>query len=654
MRIADLDDPVEQSVVDRFEQQVRLHADRRAVKTECVDLTYRELNRLANRVAHAILSRRPPDAASRVASGSEFIEDSSEPVVVLIGQSVEAIAAALGVLKAGKVYVPVDPDDSRVRTRQILADISPSVLITNHDSHSLASQLAPAGCDAINVDAIGAGCPDENPVLSISSNALAYVIYTSGSTGQPKGVMHTHRSLLYDTMSKAKLFGIRPEDQCSLLSSATGQGIKNMMLALLNGASLYPKSVRQEGLVHLPSWLIHNRITLLTASPPLFRSFLDLLTGAEEFPDLRLIRLGADRVYPDDIRRFQRHFADHCVLLNVLSTTETGSICASTFDKSSRIEGSTVPVGYPLDGNRVLLIEEETNIVSPSGSGVIAVINPHLSCGYWRRPELTRQAFRGGPDSGEERLFRSGDLGRWRPDGALEHLGRCDFQVKIRGSLVDTAEVEATLVAHEKVRSAVVHAWEGQPADPRLIAYIVPETNPPVTVRELRQYLAERLADHMLPSAFVMLDSLPLLGGGKIDRKSLPAPVVDRNAREQEYVAPRTPIEARLSAIWNDVLCQNRIGIFDNFFALGGHSLLATKIASRIVREFQVNLPLRTLFEMPTIEGQAFIILQMQARVAGRQKVEELLEELESASDIQPQETLPVGRAQPLPNEDPA
>ena len=275
-----------------------------------------------------------------------------------------------------------------------------------------------------------------------------------------------------------------------------------------------------------------------------------------------------------------------------------------------------VPVGYAIEDMEVSLLDEEGQKVDFCRVGEIAVKSRYLSPGYWRRADLTRDKFLPGPDRGDKVTFLTGDLGRMLPDGCLYHLGRKDFQVKIRGHRIEVTEIELALLSLPSIKEAVVTASEDQPSDQRLVAYLVLNGRPASSVSKLRTFLKDRLPDYMVPSAFVFLDALPLAPNGKLDREALPAPDWSRPDLKRSFVAPRNSLEQLLASIWTEVLKLEQIGVYDNFFELGGHSLLATQVISRVRETFQVEVPLRTLFEMPTIEELAEVIIQSQAKGA--------------------------------------
>ena len=581
----------EQSIPQRFEQQVGRYPNRLAVKTRNHQLSYAALNKAANRVARALLARR----------GEE-----SEPIALLLQHDAPMIAAIFGVLKAGKAYVPLDPSFPYARNAYILEDSQAGLIVTNGENRSLAESLSEDGHSLIDIDEIGATLSDENVDLSISADDLANIVYTSGSTGQPKGVVQNHRNLLNVAMRYTNGFGIGAEDRLTLLQSYSVAGsVSNMLGALLNGASLFPYNVKEEGLTRLAGWLSEQEITVYHSVPTVFRQFANALTGKEEFPELRLIRLGGEPVNAEEVRLYKKYFSSGSIFANSYGASEAASVLRYLVDEDTEISGAVVPVGYPLGDVEILLLDDNGAAVGLDQVGEIAIKSRYTSPGYWRRPDLTRAAFTADPQDEGERIYRTGDLGYMQPDGCLVVTGRNDFRVKIRGFRIEVSEVEQALRGSTKVDEAAVVAHEDQLGEKQLVAYVVSQPGRAPTTSELRDFLKDKLPDYMVPTAFVVLDELPLTPNGKLDRLGLPAPSLARPELDTNFVAPRTPVEEQLVEIWVEVLGVTRVGVHDDFFELGGHSLRATQLVSRVREVFQVELPLLSLFEEPTIAGLA-------------------------------------------------
>jgi amino acid adenylation domain-containing protein len=514
---------VEQSIPARFEQQARMHPDRIAIQDPETTLTYRDLNRLANRIARAVLTVR----------GAR-----PEPVALLLGNGVPVVAAMLGVLKAGKFYVALDASQPMARMAAILEEIRPALLIADNPRMEQAEVLRSglSGVPLLNFDALEPDLSEENPGLEISTATLAFVLYTSGSTGKPKGVMHDHRYVLHLTMVYTNSGQISAADRLALLSPPSFAGaVRDIYCALLNGAALLTFDVQREGLTTLAAWLRQKKITVFFAVATMFRNFCRLLSLDDRFPAMRLIELGSEPVYAGDVHLYQRHFSGACRMVVNLGGSEISPICQFPVDAGTRIEGSTVPAGYAAEDVELLLLDIDGNPVAAGSPGEIVVRSRYLSRGYWSRPELTEAAFRPDPESGDRRLFRTGEMGRLLPDGCLLHLGRCDFQVTIRGYRVEPADVEAFFTGTGLVREAAVTAWLDSAGEQNLAAWLVPvQPEAPPSVDELHALAAASLPGYMVPASLVLMGSLPTTSSGKLDRRALPDP---RRAGQQSAKA---------------------------------------------------------------------------------------------------------------------
>jgi acyl carrier protein len=403
----------------------------------------------------------------------------------------------------------------------------------------------------------------------------------------------------------------------------------------LSGAGSFPWYVKEEGLAHLADWLVQEEITVYRSGPRVFREFVSTLTGKEEFPKLRAINLAGEPMRRDDVEVYKKHFSSDCLLINTLGTREVGPFRVYVIGKETEIIGEIVPVGYAMPDKEVLLLDNDGQKVGFNQVGEIAVRSRYLSMGYWRRPDLTKAKFLPDTESGDRRIYLTGDLGRMSLDGCLRHLGRKDFQIKIRSLKVDVSEVEKALANHPGVKEAIVTSRQDPSGDAQLVAYFVPSSHLAPTVSGLRNFLQGKLPDYMIPSAFIKLDAIPLTstGSGKVDRRALPDPGKGRPDLDTPYVAPRTPVEEEVAKIWTKILALNLVGIHDNFLELGGHSLAATRVVSHVLKTFQVEIPLRSLFEAPTVAEMAAVIVESQARKLKHADLDRLLTELESLSD---------------------
>jgi amino acid adenylation domain-containing protein len=587
------EEEIEQSIPERFEKIARQFPDRTALESRRHRFTYRELNRAANRTAQAVLS----------ACGGE-----ARAVAVLMEHDAPVIGAILGVLKAGKFYVPLDPSLPHARSRFILDDVEAESILTNSKHLSLAKSLVESPDRVLNIDELG-GVPDADPPARARPDDLCWVIYTSGSTGRPKGVTQTHRNVLHFMMNYINGLRICPEDRLTLLYSfSVNGGAHDIFAALFSGAELCPYNLKAEGFADLGAWLVDAGVTIYHSVPTVFRQFAESLSVSEGFPKIRIVRLGGEPVYRRDVNLFKKHFSNDCILVNRLGSSETGSLRMFFLDKETEIEGNLVPVGYAVPGNDVLLLDDSG--AEAGAEGEIAVRTRYVAPGYWRRPDLTASSFVADPADEKRKIYRTGDLGRMLPDGCLLHLGRKDFFVKIRGYRVELDEIETTLREFPGIKEAVVAALNNNSGEERLVAYVVPGAAPGPNASEIRRFLEDRLPDYMIPAAFVALDALPLTDTLKVDRKALPEPSGLRPDIAAPYAAPRNPVEEALAKIWAEVLSLSEVGIHDDFFDLGGNSLAATRIISRVMQQFQQAIPMQALFDSPTVAKMAAVIAE--------------------------------------------
>ncbi|MFC1716328.1 amino acid adenylation domain-containing protein [Candidatus Poribacteria bacterium] len=598
---------IEQSIPDRFRQQVAKYPDRPAIKTEEHQLTYRELNEAANRVAHAILA---------------LCGEGEECVTLLLEHGASVVIGIFGVLKAGKTYVSLDASLPRARNAYILEDSQTRVIVTDSRYLPLAEELADHTIQVLNIDEIAPDSCDEDPDIFISPDTLAFIVYTSGTTGQPKGVVENHRNLLHEVMILTNLYRMSQRDRVSLIHSCSYRASTWYLFpVLLNGACIYPFAIMEEGTEYLSDWLIQEGITLL-GGRMFVREVFRTHTGAEKFPSLRLSLLGGDSIYRKDVEACRKTFSNDHVMIVDFSSTEAGVISQYFIDRETEVPDGVMPVGYVAADKEVLILDDDRNEVGVNQIGEIAVKSRYISPGYWRRPDLTEAKFLPDPEDGDERIYLTGDLGRMLPDGCLICLGREDFQVKIRGYRVEIGEVEAALLNLDNINKVAVLAREDLSGDRRLVAYINPERQPAPTVSILRRSLAEKLPDYIIPAIFVFVDAMPMTATSKIDRRKLPAPSTARPELDALFVAPQTPIEETLTGIWAEILELDQVGIHDNFFDLGGNSLQATQIVSRVTKTFQVKMSLRSVLQSSTVADMAAIIAQDRARNVGNGDVE--------------------------------
>jgi amino acid adenylation domain-containing protein len=590
-----IEEEIGQTGPERFEKIVRQYPQRLAVKAGDRSLTYEVLNQSANRIAHAILAR--------CGAGSE-------PVALLFEQGVDIIAALFGVLKAGKFYVALDPSFPPDRINYILADCAAPLVLTNSRNREL---LHKQSCDTrslLNIEEILDSFSCENPALAISIDDPARLRYTSGSTGQPKGAVKTHRNFA-PSRNGPPIF---LDDRLSLLHSVSfGSSSTHVFSSLLNGAALFPFDLKSEGIHRLAGWLREEEITICHLAPAAFRQLADVLSDQEKLPRLRMIRLSGAPITRADFELYKKTFSTETLLEIGMGSTEAGGICSAVLDQTFSFPEEGTPGGYPQRDKKILLRDENGREVGPDQVGEIGVKGRGLASGYWKKPDLTGARFVSDRSAEDERIYMTGDLGRMLPDGFLIVLGRKDFQVKIRGYRVEIAEIERALLAHPQLKEAGVVAWDREPGEKYLVAYVVSRTEPAPTIEALHDFLKQTLPDYMRPSAFMFLDSLPLTNG-KLDRTALPLPDSKRPDMRQPYVPPQSEVEQKLVQIWEEVLDIRPIGIHDDFFDLGGHSLMGASLMAQVQRDFQVDLPLKLLLECPTVAKLALCVEEIGAK----------------------------------------
>lgn len=612
---------IEQSIPERFEKIVSKYADRVAVKAGNDIISYQTLNRLANRVAWAVLEKCGLDP---------------EPVALLIEKGPPQIAAMLGVLKAGKFFVLLDSSFPSTRLATVLADSQARLVLVDKQNVSLVRQITNTPTQTIILESLESFVRESNPRIPISPTSIAFICYTSGSTGQPKGVIWNHRFLLHHEMVHTNLIHVSEHDRLTLLTAGTGNTITNIFLALLTGASLFPFDAKTEGVNCLATWLRDERITICLISATLFRNLCGMMKGDQRYRDLRLIRLRSESVYSTDFDLAKKYFPPECAIATGLSSTETGILRSYCVDNRDRTAGEEAPVGYAVEDKEILLLDQGGQKVGFNEIGEIVVRSRYLSEGYWRNPYLTKSKFQ--PDAegiSDKRLYFTGDLGLMLPDGCLIHKGRKDFRVKIRGYGVELIEIERMLLRHPAVNKAAVTAPQSKSGDACLVAYFTSSIQPAPAVDELRNFLRENLPDYMIPSAFVELEAIPLTANGKIDRQALPDPEMTRRELNVPYAPATSKVEQRLAKIWQEVLDVRPVGIDDNFFDIGGHSLLAAKLFGRLDQEFSRLPPLSVLFSAPTVR----LLAEVYDR-SGRKEVSPLVP-LATAGSLPPLYALP-------------
>ncbi len=611
--------PSNSRIYELFEAQAARAPGCLAVVFGDEEVTYGELNRRANRLARRLR-----------ALGVER----DTLVGLCLEASVEMVVAMLGILKAGGAYVPLDPTYPRQRLALMGEDARFPVVVTRDRLRGRLPETATGGgTQVVCVEGGGEGTDDggENLPGGTAGTDLVYVIYTSGSTGRPKGVAVPHRGVTRLVVNTDYL-RIVPADRVAQASTCTFDAATfEIWGALLNGATLVgiPRDVLLSPRA-LAAELRARRISVLFLTTDLFNQVVAEVPDA--FASLRALLFGGSAVDPRRVREVLEHGPPEA-LLHVYGPTESTTF-ATWYRVEAVAEGaSTVPIGRPVANTQAYVLDGQLKPVPVGVPGELYLGGDGLARGYWNRPDLTAERFVPDPYADEPgaRLYRTGDLARYLPDGNIEFLGRLDDQVKIRGFRVEPGEVEAYLRRHPSVREAAVVAREDIHGDKRLVAYVVPKSGGGELQAALYAFLEERLPTYMLPTSIVLLERLPLNQNGKVDRRMLPVP--ERVRPGGDHTPPRNPVEEQLAAIWSQLLGLERVGVHDNFFELGGHSLLATRLISRVRETFQTELPVRCLFDHPTVAGLAGVLLEDPTSRARVEKTAQLLVELDQLSE---------------------
>lgn len=607
-----------------FEEQVSRTPDAIALVFEQQQLTYAQLNIRANQLAHHLRQQ---------GVGPEVL------VGLYVERSPEMVMGLLGILKAGGAYIPLDPAYPQQRLAGMLEDAQVKVLLTQK---SLISNLNQYPAEVICLDADWekiAQQSQENPHTDVKPENLVYVIFTSGSTGKPKGVAVEHRQLcnyLYAILEKLDFSTCKSFAHVATFAADLGNTI--IYPALCIGGCLH--LVSQERVSHpeaLAEYFHHHTIDCLKIVPTHLAALLTSSQPEKLLPRKRLI-LGGEACSWQLIEQIQQ-LAPDCQIFNHYGPTETtvGVLTYPIKPGQRQNDSTTVPIGRAIANIQIYLLDSHQKPVPLGMSGELYIGGHNLARGYLHQPELTQEKFIPHPFVPDARLYKTGDLARYLPDGNIEFLGRIDHQVKIRGFRIELEEISRILEQHPQVQQTVITVREDVPGDKRLVAYIIcdtkSQTNP--TSADLRFFLQEKLPEYMIPSAFVILKTLPLTANGKLDREKLPAPELAEN-----FVAPRTHHEKLIAGIWEEILNLQKVGIHNNFFELGGHSLLATQVISRLQQTFGVTITLRQLFEFPTVSELAVIITQQLAEQADEDMLSQMLTELEELSEEEVQATL--------------
>ena len=576
-----------------IEDQAELTPDAPAVVYESEQLTYRQLNHRANQMAHYL---------RRLGVGPDVL------VGVCAERSIEMVVALLGIMKAGGAYVPLDPEYPHDRLKAMIEDAKPPIVLTQA---ALLDRLPAAAARVFCLDRDWASLADEsteNPGIITTGKNLAYAIYTSGSTGQPKGVPNVHEGIVNRLLWMQDTYKLGATDRVLQKTPYSFDvSVWEFFWPLMTGACLVvARPAGHKDPSYLVDLIAEQQITTIHFVPSMLSIFLEA-DGMERCGTLRRVFASGEALSVElQNRFFQRLEAE---LHNLYGPTEA-AVDVTYWACSAGSKQSSVPIGRPVANTQIYILDRNLQPVPIGVAGELHIGGRQLARGYLNRPDLTAEKFIQDPFASDPqaRLYKTGDLARFLPDGNVEYLGRIDFQVKLRGFRIELGEIESVLSDHPAVRQAVVTVREDIPGDKRLIAYLVPTSGSEPDLDSLRANLAGKLPDYMVPSSFVIMGAFPMTSSGKVDRKALPAP--QAASRGSELLPPRTELEARLVSLFRRILNVDAVGIRDDFFELGGHSLMAARLVSQIQEATGRKIPLGTLFRAATVESLARLIEQ--------------------------------------------
>ncbi|MBX4266311.1 non-ribosomal peptide synthetase [Clostridium estertheticum] len=590
--------PKDKTIYELFEDQVEKTPNNIAVVYEDKKLTYRELNEKSNSLARELREKGvKPDSI----------------VAIMVERSLEMMIGIMGILKAGGAYLPMDPEYPKDRIEGMLEDSNTKILLTQN---YLMDKIKFEG---IIVDLEGEelfkGSKDNLEKVNTSSD-LAYVIYTSGSTGKPKGVMIEHRSILNTILSRKEEYKQTNEDYVMILFSFAFDGfVTSFFTAIVSGSkTLLLNKQEAKDPIEISRKLTSEKITHFITVPSLYMGILHS-TEKVMLQNIKVVTLAGEKLTLSTIKK-SLEIAPKIEMVNEYGPTENSVL--STMMRNVNLE-TPISVGKPISNTRIYIVNENNRIQPIGVVGELCISGKGLARGYLNRLKLTEEKFIQNPFESGEKMYRTGDIARWLPDGNIEYIGRTDHQVKIRGYRIELGEIENQLLKNDAIKEAVVIDREDEQSNKYLCAYIACDKE--MTVPELRSSLSKELPDYMMPAYFMQIEKMPLTPNGKLDRKALLEPDREINTGV-EYVAPRNEIEEKLVKVWTEVLRVEKIGIDDDFFTLGGHSLKAIQVVSIIHRELNVEVPVGTVFSNPTIRGMAEIITNENVNSTNYKKIE--------------------------------
>ena len=583
---------VEDSIGGRFKRLAEEVPTQLAFKYQETELSYAKLDAWSNQIANEILN----------------LPEQSATVGVLITNPVFQVVAQLGVLKAGKACIPVDPKFPAVRQSFIFEDAGAKIILSESALEERAAELTSKDNSGLVIDTLDSDTDSSYPSLDINPRDLSYVLYTSGSTGTPKGVIQNHRNLLHVAMLYHQDFGVSLSDRLTSPTALTYTGtIWALLAALMNRATFICSDFNSPH--SFAAALEQEEITRLQLITTLLRQFIQGVDTPLTLPSLRKVYTGGEALQREDVTAFTKTFPPHCKLLYNFGSTEAGIISHHPIDTNtfrseqtlSLPEAPELHVGYPVADTNVTLLDQEGEKVAVGEVGEIVVESDFLSPGYWRDPELTDKHFRENLSGQNGRMFFSGDLGAATADGALMLRGRRDYQIKIRGYRINTEEIEMALRSISGVAHAAVVANLDALGKCRIAAYVQLKQGVSLSARKLREALRSKVPVYMTPAIIMFLDCLPVAENGKLNRRALPDPGMSRPEVDRPYIEPRTETEKYLCRLFSKIMQIDAIGVGDNFLELGGDSITAFRFLGGVKSDLDIEIPPSVLFEASDI-----------------------------------------------------
>ena len=622
-------------ILELLDQTCQKCPEEIAIQRNDKTITYALLDTLANQLANCLIANQLPKGSI---------------IAVMLDDRINIIIALIGILRAGCVFVPLDPEFPEKRLRHIVKELSPDGFITQTHRRIVANmtdkktrllnlegnQSADKAEQIIPIIEVLNSFSAEKPSVSIDNEAMCYIYHTSGSTGTPKGIAGRLKSISHFIRWEIETFNVSQGWRISQFTMPTFDAfLRDVFVALCAGGTICipPENNKLLDSQTLLDWIDKQQINLIHCVPALFKIMVASALDSEKLKSLQYILMAGEVLPVSDVKTWMETYERKIQLVNLYGASETTMVKFYHLVQESDVERGFIPIGQPMKGAKAIILDDNQELCPQGIIGELYIRTPYLTQGYYNKPELTQAVFVPNPFSQnpDDLIYKTGDLARVLSDGHFQFIGRKDNQVKIRGIRVELGEIEKVLIHHRLIKNAVVLFREDNTGVQRLVAYIVPALKQEPKTSELQRFLKEKLPEYMVPSIFITLEAIPLTSHGKIDRQALPKPAQIRQQPEKTFLASRNALELQMTKIWEKVLGISPIGIHDNFFDLGGHSLLAISLLSKIEKQFSKRLPLITLFQLPTIAEQASLLSESNQNIMAWQALEA----------IQPQGTYP-------------